>query len=115
MSIQKSTGLFGLLLIVGIMIGGVIATYLFFGVVTLIGFIALVESVGPLKWLVERTASFIDIAIFVITIIATIKLGVTITASLTIAGLGFTLVYAPYVKYRFNKKKEEFSKNQFKK
>lgn len=110
MSIQKSTSLFGALLIIGVFIGGAIATYLFFGVVTLIGFIALIESVRPLKWLVERTASFIDVMIFIVTIVATIKLGVTITASLTIAGLGFTLVYAPLLRSRYNNSKKKSNK-----
>lgn len=86
-------------------IGGQLAVYFLFGVITLIGFIALVESIPPLKWIVVRTSSVLDIIIFIVTIMATASLGVTIMASLTIAGLGFTLLYAPYLRANHKKRK----------
>lgn len=90
---------------IGIGIGSAIASYIFFGILTLLGFAFMVESIRPLKWFVSKTTGFIDVIIFSITIIATIKLGVTITASLTVAGLGYTMIYAPYVRYTINKNK----------
>ncbi len=83
--------------LIGIIIGGHLAGHIFFGILTLIGFIALVEQIPILKWIVHRTSSLFDILIFGAGIIATVSLGVTITAALTVAGLGFTLVYRPYI------------------
>lgn len=84
-------------LIACMFIGGTIATWILFGALTFSGFVGLVESVPVLKWIVYRTSGLFDIVIFVTSIVATIKLGVTITASLTIAGLLFTFVYRPYI------------------
>lgn len=75
----------------------VFTTYVFFGIITLLGLVGLIESVPSLKWLAKRTANLIDILIFVLTIVATVQLGVTITASLTIAGLLYTAVYKPFL------------------
>ena len=69
-----------------------------YGLITLVGLIALIETVPLLKWIVKKFTSFIDVMIFVLTIFATAKLGYNITASLVIAGVGYTLVYAPYVR-----------------
>lgn len=90
-------------------IGGFLATYMFMGLIMLSGFIALVESIRPLKWFVERTSKFIDVVIFLGTIWATAQLGVTITASLTFAGLGFTLVYAPYLRLKHENHKNKIN------
>lgn len=94
----KKQSLFGLIIIVGLVIGGTIANYLFFGLMTLAGFIVLVEGIPLLKWIFSKTSQLLDIIIFIATVVATAELGVTITGSLTVAGLGFTLVYAPYLK-----------------
>lgn len=85
------------ILIAAMFFGGTLATWVFFGALTFAGFVGLVESVPVLKWIVYRTSGLFDILIFVGSIIATIRLGVTITASLTIAGLLFTFVYRPYI------------------
>jgi len=92
---------------IGLSIGGMMASWIFFGLITLAGFIGLVESDGPLKWLVYKTSGLFDIIIFVLSIIATIKMGVTVTASLTIAGLGFTFLYRPYIVYQINNSKKK--------
>lgn len=92
--------LFIVVCIIGIYIGAAIATYIFMGILTLLGLVFLIEAIKPLKWLVERSVSILDIIIFGITIIATLQLGVTIAASLTVAGLGFTMLYAPFVRVR---------------
>jgi len=69
-----------------------------YGLITLVGMIALIESAPPLKWLVRRFTTTIDIILFILTIVATTTLGYNITASLVVAGVGYTLVYAPYVR-----------------
>ena len=91
--------LFVLVMIIAMVIGGTLATWTFFGLLTLAGFVGMVESIPILKWIVYRTSALFDIVIFGLTIIATVKLGVTITASLTIAGLGFTFLYRPYISH----------------
>lgn len=91
--------LYVLAMFIGIAIGGMMATYIFFGLMTLAGIVFLIESIPALKWIVYRMNSTIDIIIFVLTVIATIKLGVTIAGSLTVAGLGFTMIYRPYINY----------------
>ena len=90
--------------LISFIVGGQMAAYFFFGAITLIGFIVLVETISPLKWLIVRTSSLIDILIFVFTIMATASLGVTVTAALTFAGLGFTLVYAPWLRSQRKKR-----------
>ncbi len=94
----KGLIVFAVIIIVGFMIGSTLMQSTFAGVLTLIGFIALVESIGPLKWLVKRGNKTIDVIIFVATIIATAQLGITIALALTIAGLGYTMFYAPYLR-----------------
>jgi hypothetical protein len=88
--------------IIGASIGAVIGTYIFFGCATLAGFIAIAESNKYVKWIVVHSTQWIDLLIFAATMIATVSLGVTVTAALTFAGLGYTLVYAPYVRIREN-------------
>ena len=86
--------------IMGICIGTIIATYVFFGAITLAGFIALVESNKYLKYLIIKSNKLLDVLIFGATLYATASLGITITASLTVAGLGYTLVYAPWLRLK---------------
>jgi len=75
-------------------IGGAIA----YGLLSLVGLIALIETVPVLKWIVKKLTSLIDVLICFGTIYATVALGYNISASLVIVGLGYTLVYAPYVR-----------------
>ena len=93
-------------MLIGIGIGGMMATYIFFGLITLAGLIFLIESVPWLRWIVYRLNGTFDIIIFVLTVIATIKLGVTIAASLTVAGVGFTMLYRPYINHVKSKSKQ---------
>ncbi len=92
---KSNTTVFGIILFIAFLIGGWIVNAAFLGVVTLLGVIALVEGIKPLKWLVKRSTAGIDIFFQVIVILATMHYGLNITASLTIASLGFSLVYAP--------------------
>ena len=103
---------FAFIMGLGIIIGGHLAGHIFFGIITLIGLIALTENIPFIKWFVYKTNTIIDVLIFVLAAIATVKLGVTITAALTVAGLGYTMVYAPYVRNQISKTK---SANQAKK
>jgi len=91
------------LVIIGILIGTAISTYVFFGAITLAGLIAIIESNKYLKYVATKSNKLLDIIIFLATLYATLSLGVTITASLTFAGLGYTLVYAPWLRLRNGK------------
>ena len=84
--------------IVGASIGATIGTYIFFGTTILVGGIAVIESQPWLKKVAKSSNQFIDIIILGASIYATATLGVTVAASLTFAGLGYTLVYAPYLR-----------------
>lgn len=90
------------LILVGMSIGSTIGTYVFFGTVTLAGLIALVESNKYIRYLVSKSNRLLDVFIFGVTLFATISLGITITATLTFAGLGYSIVYAPYLRSRNN-------------
>lgn len=88
------------LIVIGVLIGTAISTYVFFGAITLAGLIAIIESNKYLKYIASKSNKLIDILIFLATLYATLSLGVTITASLTFAGLGYTLVYAPWLRLK---------------
>jgi len=88
------------LVIIGVLIGATIATYVYFGTITLAGLIALIESNKYLKYVASKSNKLLDVIIFTVTLYATISLGISITASLTFAGLGYTLVYAPWLRKR---------------
>ena len=92
--------IFGGISILGMAIGATIGTYVFFGAITLGGLIAIAESNKYIKYLIVKSNRFLDLIIFVLTMYATVLLGVTMTASLTYAGLGYTLVYAPWLRSR---------------
>lgn len=89
--------------VVGIGIGATIGTYVFFGCVTLAGVIAVAESNKFVKAAIARSNKFVDFSILMFTLWATITLGITVTAAWTVAGLGFTLVYAPWLRANYNK------------
>lgn len=97
--------IFGAVAVIGTIVLSVsIGTQIFFGIAMLGGLVALVESNKYLKWAVAKSSQLLDIAIFVMSVYAISTLGVTIAGALTFAGLGYTLVYAPYVRrnYRLN-------------
>ncbi|MDC7995519.1 hypothetical protein [Altibacter sp. HG106] len=97
-SLRKGILFYGLLTIIGLLLGAAIATYIFFGIIILAGMIALIESNRYLKYLAVKSNKLIDILLFALSLYATISLGITITASITFAGLGYTLVYAPILR-----------------
>lgn len=85
---------------IGMLVSATIATYVFFGAITLAGLIAIAESNKYIRYIIIKGSRLLDLVIFAMTIFATISLGVTLTASLTFAGLGYTLIYAPYLRSR---------------
>jgi len=84
------------------LISAAIATYVFFGIATLAGLIAIAENNDYIRHCIIKSNRLVDISIFILTIYSTLTLGVTITASLTFAGLGYSLVYAPWLRSRSN-------------
>ena len=95
--------IFGGLTIIGITISTTIGAYVFFGAITLAGLIAIAESNKYVRHFVAKSNRLLDIAIFGFTLFATVSLGIMMTASLTFAGLGYTLVYGPYLRSRSKK------------
>jgi hypothetical protein len=100
LSLKAGAFIFGGLSITGILIGTTIGTYVFFGAITLAGLIAIVESNKYFRYIITKSNRLLDVLIFTLTIYATVSLGITMTASLTFAGLGYTLVYAPWIRSR---------------
>ena len=100
LSFYSGLAIFGGLSIIGLSIGATIGTYVFFGVATLSGFIAIAEINKYIKYMVLKSNRTIDLIIFTGSVIAIYQVGVTVAAALTFAGLGYTLVYAPFVRKR---------------
>jgi len=97
--VTRGSLMFGGMCAVGAMaMGAAVSTYIFFGVVTLGGIIAIVESNAWLKKMATKGSLLIDIGLFGFTIYASAALGVTVAAAFTVAGLGWTLVYARYLR-----------------
>ena len=84
--------------LIGLLVSATIATYVFFGSITLAGLIAISESNKYVRFAIVKSNRLLDLAIFILTLFATVSLGITMTASLTFAGLGYTLIYAPYLR-----------------
>lgn len=108
---HQGLGIYAIIVFIAFLIGSYILVATFFGIVTLIGLIALVESIPLLKWFVRKTSSLVDILLFTLTIIAVTAYGLNISAALTMAGLGFTLIYAPYIREQHHIKKYGKAKN----
>lgn len=92
-------------IIVCIFIGGHILEYIITGILTLASFVLLVESIPTLKWFIHKTHKLVDILIFVFAIYAKVNFGVTIAMALMFAGLGFTMLYAPYIRETYQQNK----------
>jgi hypothetical protein len=58
----------------------------------------MIEAIKPLKWLMSRTSNIFDMILFGFTILATLSAGLNVAAALTVAGVGYTLVYGPYLR-----------------
>lgn len=90
-------------------IGGHIAGHIIFGLILLGGLVALVENIPFVKWLVYKGNNIMDVMLWGLSALAIVTLGVSIAAALGVASLGYTMVYAPYVR------KQQASKNHKKK
>ena len=85
--------------------GGHVAMYAFSGLITLCTLVFLCESIDTLKWLVFKLNKLFDVLIFIFGIYAKVHFGVTLAMAIMFAGLGFTLLYGPYVKETYNQQK----------
>jgi hypothetical protein len=93
------TGMF----LFALVIGGNIIGYAFTGAVTLLSFVFLCESVPGLKWMVAKTSHLLDIIFFAFAVYSKIHFGVSIAMALLFATVGYTLLYAPYVRETYGK------------
>jgi hypothetical protein len=99
MSLTTGALIFGGVLVTGgLLFSAAIGSQVIMGTLMLGGLIALVEQNAHLKWLITKSNRFIDIVIFTGSIYATVTLGVTIAGALCVMGIGYTLVYAPYLR-----------------
>jgi len=88
----------GVLIFSCLSFGAVLGMYFVLGMVTLTGLILVVESIPMVKFLFKKFSRVIDILILLGSILAVMYYGVTVAASLTIAGIGYSLWYAPYLR-----------------
>ena len=95
--------IYGVMLLIALLIGGNVIGYAFTGFITLLSFVFLCESVPALKWLVAKTTQLFDIALFAFAVYSKVHFGVSIAMALLFATVGFTLVYAPYVRHTYGK------------
>ena len=91
------------LILCSLIIGGNIVGYAFTGLLTLLSFVFLCESIPWLKWIVAKTNTLIDIALFAFAFYSKVHFGPTIAMALLFAGIGYTLCYAPYVRTTYGK------------
>ena len=76
----------------GMMLGGIIANIIFFGLLTAASFILLVETASnSFKMVIGRFGFLIDFILYVLSCLAVATLGVTVAGGLGIASLVFTL------------------------
>lgn len=94
------------------MVGNYIMNATFFGIIILLSLVAIVESIPFLKWALSRVSKGFDLVLFVATVMATIYLGLNMTAGLTVAGFGYTMVYAPYLRENMHKTKTTTNKEE---
>ena len=96
---------FVVIILVCVFAGGILLTSAIGGIITLAGLVLVIESIRPLKSFIYHFCKLFDICLLVFTIWLTINKGVTIALSLTIAGVGYTMFYAPWLRttYKFKK------------
>jgi hypothetical protein len=107
----KGTGLYIVIILVAFLVGDFLLTAAFLGTLMLLGMIVMIENIPPLKWFMAKTSKVVDLLIFGFTVMATASYGLNITAALTIAGIGYTIAYAP----RLREEQEAIKKKQEKK
>lgn len=92
--------------LVAMIIGGNIIGYAFTGFVTLASFVFLCESVPGLKWFVAKTSHIVDILLFCFAVYSKVHFGVSIAMALLFATVGYTLLYAPWVRRTYGRKEQ---------
>lgn len=95
---MKQPIIFAGAMMLGMVLGGQLAGHIFFGLILLGGLIALVENIPVVKWMVYKGNNVIDVIVWGLSAVAIVTVGVTIAAALAVASLGYTMVYAPYVR-----------------
>jgi hypothetical protein len=83
--------------------GGHVAMYAFSGIITLATLVFLLESISTLKWIAYHFNKLFDIMIFALGIYAKFHFTVTLAMAIMFAGLGYTLLYGPYIRETYNK------------
>jgi hypothetical protein len=96
--IETGIAIYGTIGVIGVAVGTTIASSVYFGSVMLAGVVAVVETQPRIKRIVVKNNRTIDLILLGSSIYAMITLGVLITGALTFAGLGYTLVYSPWLK-----------------
>ena len=109
---MKQTWIFAGAMLLGLLVGGHIVGHIFFGLMLLGGLIALVENIPFIKWLVYKGNNITDIILWVLSAMAIVSFGVTIAAALAVASLGYTMVYAPYVRRKLREQVASKNKNK---
>lgn len=79
------------LLFIGLFMGHMISTIIFFGILTAASIVFLVESSKQFKMICGKYGFIIDFILFVLSALAIAKLGVTIAGGLGVASLIFTV------------------------
>ena len=105
LSLLAGAAIFGGVITIGIGIGAAIGTQVFMGSVALMGLVVMSERYPTIKFVIQRSNMLLDLVIFGGSIYAASTLGVTVAGGLTIAGLGYTLLYAPYVRRQYKNNK----------
>lgn len=102
MSKQQSLALYVVLFIVSMFAGGIILEATITGVMILVSFIVVIQGSSVVRWIAAHSWYLLDICIFVVALYAKFHFGVTIAMAFTYAGLGYSLLYAPYLKTVYN-------------
>jgi hypothetical protein len=89
--------LFIITVLICLYIGGFVAQAVITGLLLLAGLIFLTESIKPLKWLVYKLIPILDIIAFAFGIYAMFAFGFIMALGVSIAGLGITMLYRPYI------------------
>ena len=87
---MKQPIIFGVVMLLGMILGGHLAGHIFFGIILLGGLVALVENIPAIKWLVYKGNNIMDVILWILSAIAIVQLGVSIAAALGVASLGYT-------------------------
>lgn len=110
---MKQPIIFAGVMLLGMILGGHLAAHIFFGIILLGGLIALVENIPAMKWLVYKGNNIMDVLLWGFSAMAIVMFGVSIAAALAVASLGYTMVYAPYVRTQLKKRTDKQQSNYY--